>query len=325
MTAQNIPSYLRGHDHLPQSKLGKAIAWALQLPVQLFIWLFLSPRRGSVGNLTQAEVMQVYDREARRYDAKHHFTTRGQDTTWRREAAWCVLNVARRLDRPISVLDLCTGTGLTVVEIVRMLRLWNLEASVVGVDLNENMLWVARSRPLSVMDVQFRKADVTSTEHLPRDVDIITQVFGIGGVPSPQPVFESALRTLIEGGEFYLVDMHGPIAELPGEVPFLWRWWKVPLLESVTYLKTTIPLALARLWGWRDTTIDFYQAPLATVKEGSWWFGFETVWFKYEPERWWFGLPVMPTARLLLRKVTLSEFEASKRQNTLAQLNSIRR
>ena len=324
MSIHAIPSYLRNPDQLVTSRLGRIIARTLQLPVQLFIWLFLSPRRGSVGNLTQTEVMNVYDREAQRYDAKHHFTTRGQDTTWRREAAWCALNAARKLNRRITVLDLCTGTGLTVVEIDHLFQLWNIESTIVGVDLNENMLSVARSRVFSsVAVVSFRAGDVTSRDNLPQRADVITQVFGIGGVPDPQSVFTVALQTLRVDGEFYIVDMHRPIPQLPAEIPFLWRWWKVPMLESITYLKTTIPLALARLWGWRDTTLDFYQAPLTTVNDGGTWYGFEIVWFKQEPERWWFGLPVMPTGRLLLRKVILDDREARKRQNTLERVKDI--
>jgi ubiquinone/menaquinone biosynthesis C-methylase UbiE len=297
---------------------------AIQFPVQAFIWLFLSPRRGSVGNLTPDEVMSVYDREARRYDAKHHFTTRGQDTVWRREAAWCVLNSARNhLDR-IRVLDLCTGTGLTVVEIVSVLALWNLSAEITGVDLNEEMLAIARKRSFPATHanlIRFVQADVTKTRELPRNIDIVTQVFGIGGVPHPKPAFEAVLESLNETGLFYLVDMHRPIPELPGEMPLLWRWWKTPLLEAATYLHTTMPLALARLWGWRDTTLDFYLAPLVTARDqrGTW-YGFEIVWFKHEAERWWFGLPVMPTARLLLKKVSLTSEEVAQRRAFLRSL-----
>lgn len=321
------PSYIRTPRPLKTSAISRIIAHTLQLPVQLFIWLFLSPRRGDVGNLTPAEVMEVYDREARRYDAKHHFTTRGQDTTWRREAAWCVVNRARTLNRRVQVLDLCTGTGLTVREIVRLLNLWDLKSEITGADLNGEMLRVAVQRKsnqsLLGQHVHFTRADVTQTHDLPSCMDIVTQVFGIGGIPNPTAVFRATLEVLNEGGEYYLVDMHRPIAELPAEVPFLWRWWLVPTLEATTYFKTTIPLALARLWGWRDTTLDFYQAPLTTLCQNGVWYGFETLWFKYEPERWWFGLPVMPTARLLVRKVRISHEEALRRISLLAELENL--
>lgn len=320
------PTYIRIPRRPETTTIGRIVARALQLPVQLFIWMFLSPRRGNVGNLTPAEVMEVYDREARRYDAKHHFTTRGQDTTWRREAAWCVVNRARTLGRRVKALDLCTGTGLTVVEIVNLLHLWDLQTDITGVDLNGEMLRVAmRRRNLHgsyLQDVTFAKADATHADDLPRNIDIVTQVFGIGGIPNPISVFESVLEVLNEGGEYYLVDMHRPIEELPAEVPFLWRWWQVPTLEATTYLNTTIPLALARLWGWRDTTLDFYQAPLTTLCQNGVWYGFETLWFKHEPERWWFGLPVMPTARLLVRKVRISEEEAHRRDNVRIEINA---
>jgi SAM-dependent methyltransferase len=206
-----------------------------------------------------------------------------------------------------------------VVEVVRLLNLWGLESTITGVDLNSEMLRVAMKRSIAheahAHNVTFTKADATQADDLPRNVDIVTQVFGIGGIPNPIAVFAAVLQTLTEGGEYYLVDMHRPIAELPAEVPLLWQWWQVPTLEATTYFKTTIPLALARLWGWRDTTLDFYQAPLATLCQDGVWYGFETLWFKHEPERWWFSLPVMPTARLLLRKIRISEEEARRRNH----------
>ena len=268
--------------------------------------------------------MSVYTREARAYDRKHHFTTRGQDTVWRREAAWSVLNAARRAtNRQIRVLDLCTGTGLTIVEITRLLDAWQQSADITGLDLNEAMLSVAKSRTFSWPHgrLRFARGDAASLPELPATVDIAVQVFGIGGIPDPAPVFKEILRVLREGGEYYLVDMHRPIPHLPGEWPFGYRWWRMPLFEATTYMNTTVPIALARLWGWRDTTLDFYVAPLTVLQDvDGRWYGFDIVWFKQETERWWFGLPLMPTARLLLRKAHIDEVVASQRQQSARAL-----
>jgi len=312
-----FPTYLDRPPVQPRTAIGRRIVHLLQLPIQWFIRLFLAPRQGMVGDLSTSEVMAVYDREAHSYDRKHHFTTRGQDTAWRRYAAWCVLNVARRLSGTMRVLDLCTGTGLTIAEISKVMQLWNLPVQAIGLDLNGPMLDVARRRPFQHGSVTFIKGDACDIPLPPESIDVVTQVFGIGGIPDPLPVFQSVLKVLREGGEFCLIDMHQPIAELPGEMPILGRWLKTPNLEAATYSQTTIPLALARLWGWRDTTRDFYLAPLSVdlrPREGQW-YGFEIVTFDQQSERWWFGLPVMPTARLLLRKVRITPEEAERRRH----------
>lgn len=317
----NAPSYLSRPQVLARTAIGRIMLQLTQWPIQWFIRLFLIPRGGDVGNLSTPEVMRVYDREARSYDRKHHFTTRGQDTMWRRYAAWCVVNMARRLERPVRVLDLCTGTGLTIEQIITMMRLWNLSASVIGLDLNGPMLQVARQRSFPPGWAAFIKGDACDPPLPTESIDVVTQVFGIGGIPDPLPVFRSVLRVLRVGGEFCLIDMHQPIAELPGEIPLV-RWIRTPNLEALTYTATTIPLALARLWGWRDTTRDFYLAPLSVDlrPRDRQWYGFEIMSFSQESERWWFGLPVMPTARLLIRKVPITPEEAARRNHLATHL-----
>ena len=86
-----------------------------QFFIQSGIKLVLRPRQGDVGSLSQSEVDEVYSQEAATYDLKHHLTTHGMDTTWRRWVSWCATTLGGQV-RPLKVLDLCTGTGLTPVE-----------------------------------------------------------------------------------------------------------------------------------------------------------------------------------------------------------------
>lgn len=302
--------------------------------IQYFISGVLRPRHGVVGDLNQAEVDQVYTREAGRYNWKHHMTTRGQDTIWRRTVGEVILNLFNRGGKhPLKVLDLCTGTGLTVAEIDRVLLSWfghrtrlsrNIE--ITGLDFNGNMLAQANKRQGSfqmLSKVFFVQGDATKLAYKANSFDFVSQMFGIGGIKTPVPVFEEALRVLEDGGQFLLIDMHRPIGTLPGESAFFGFFPSMQAFEAMTYERTTIPLALNRLWGWRDTTIDFYQVPFVTYKDedGSWW-GFEVLFRHYEPERWWFSLPVMPTMRILLSKTKISEADALHRQKVLAEVSA---
>lgn len=337
-----FPSYLFREVEVRAGLFRKAFFWLLQLPVQAFIWIALRPRLEKPGALGLAEVDHVYTREAPNYDWKHHFTTRGQDSMWRRLAGWVVANA--RSDASIAyVLDLCTGTGLTVRGIVDVLREHGKRADITGLDYNEAMLDNARLRfgttgtgwrydpPCNVRFLRgsaLEFVDHAPSVHIegapeafvPNSLHVVTQVFGIGGIKNPLPVFDEVLTALKEGGQYLLVDMHRPVRELPGEWPVLGAWLPTPNFEAHTWLHTTLPLALARLWGWRDTTWDFYWAPLTCYRVCDEYWGFRILWREVQSERWWLGLPVMPTCKLLLEKVRISKEDFELRQQIIADV-----
>lgn len=328
-----FPRYLRESSTLDCGSVVFVWLQFVQLLIRASIKLFLRPRSDTVGKLDIKEVEQVYNREAATYDAKHHLTTRGMDTTWRRLAGWSVTTVGRNKVGSVSVLDLCTGTGLTIREMAPLLFQWGIRGSVTGLDYNTKMLDIARSRNGSYpgIDVRFVRGDamhlvrseqppVEGLERFnPNSFDAVTQMFGIGGIADPLLVFQGVLQILKPGGQYYLIDMHQPIAGQPGEWPLLLKWCRFPRLEIMTYEKTTIPLALNRLWGWRDTTLDFYLLPLVTWQDatgGRW--GFKVINFEVESQHWWLGLPIMPVGKIIVEKLIIDEEEFDRRQKILS-------
>ncbi len=328
-----FPAYVRRPPGVEIGALKRLWFEILSFPGRLFIKLVLRPRRETAGALDPAEVDRVYDREAVSYDWKHHITTRGQDTSWRRMAGWIVASAP---EAHPAVLDLCTGTGLTVVEMLQILHETGRSAAITGLDYNAPMLQRARARfggaeAARRRQVEFVQGDATAlVEGAPAgfatfaraSFDIVTQMFGIGGIAEPLPVCNSALAVLREGGRFLLIDMHRPIPSLPGELPLPWTWQRMPNFEVFAYWETTIPLVLGRLWGWRDTTLDFYLAPLVCEREGDAHYGFRILWKNVESERWWLGFPLMPTCRLLLEKVRIEPAEYERRRRVLVAIGA---
>jgi ubiquinone/menaquinone biosynthesis C-methylase UbiE len=333
-TMDSMPPYLTRPKSLEMSvgkMMGCKIVHGL---LRCFVWFALRPRRNRVGNLSPEEVKRVYDKEAITYDFKHHLTTHGMDTIWRRAAGWCVANYIRRKQSlsnrdHITVLDVCTGTGLTVLEICRVLAQWNLSAKIIGIDCNEKMLERAKRRTYpSNCEVSFFLGDASAlvlgeqSEFLGTEakqfhrssIDVVTQVFGLGGIGDPLASLTSILKVLKAEGEFFLIDIHRPLVELPGEW-FCGKWWAMPYFEATTFYEVTVPLVLKRLWGWKDSTPYFYLCEKVSEeyccsqgedseKAGEQ-FGFETVYLEVESQRWWFGLPLMPVAKAIYRKVKL--------------------
>jgi ubiquinone/menaquinone biosynthesis C-methylase UbiE len=228
------------------------IFYALKGPSELAIRLLLRPRGGPAGALDPAEVDRVYSREAAGYDAKHHRTTRGQDLQWRRTAGWLVAAAGEK--RP-AVLDLCTGTGLTALEIAPVLRAHWREADITALNYNEAMLAEARKRSAQVSElgstIRFVRGDATALtgsapagfQTLPgSSFDIAARVFGIDGIGDPVAVANSVLSVLREGGRFLLIDMHRPMLDLPGEWALPGYWVRFPRWKYFNYAKTTLPL-----------------------------------------------------------------------------------
>lgn len=297
----------------------------VQLLLQAYIYTMLHPRKGEVGSLDGNEVDAVYRREAETYDQKHHLTTSLTDTFWRRAAGWALVAYARELGKDPRVLDLCTGTGLTIKEMGNVLEEHDLDANFIGLDYTEAMLQMARKKSYrNEFKVSFVQGSATKltqiAEFKENSFDFVSQVFGIGGIPLTREgsaqVFVETLKVLNAGGRFYLHDMHRPIPSQPGEYPLLvFGGIPMPLLEIYTYLHTTIPHALERLWGWRDPTINYYLAEFTTYqngKTGKYW-GFRILSEGFKAESWWFDFPVMPTKWTLSEKVKISKEEYERR------------
>lgn len=326
---QFFPKYLRESVVLEYGFFKDMLMKILLHLIRVGIRVFLKPRNESVGSLDADEVKHVYDLESSTYDFKHHLTTRGKDTSWRRFAGYCVLNYFRKVRHPIRVLDLCTGTGLNIKEMINVCRHWGVKAEFVGLDYNDNMLNLAKERnydsDFSVRfdhgdAMNFVESDTPLTWYRPEVFDIVTQMCGIGGIYNPISVFENVIQVLKPGGQYFMSDMHRPIYGQLGELPLLILFWfKMPVYEIFTYKHTTIPVVLNKLWAWRDTTLDFYTLPLITCQsENGKYYGFKVVSFETESQRWWLSLPIMPVAKIIVEKIEISEEEFLKR-NTILQ------
>ena len=233
------------------------------------------------------------------------------------------LSQAWRLERKIDILDVCTGTGLTARELVRLAKIFKTDVKVIGLDYNRNMIQVAKTNN---SEIEFVRADATKlidnknkdfNSFSPGQFDFVIQMFGIGGIADINAVFKEVLKVLKMRGRYSLIDMHKPIANIAGEWPIFTHWLSSPAFEMMCYERVTLPLALKRLWGWRDSTPAFYFAQLATYQDDNKYYGFKVISFNYNPQRWWLSLPIMPNAKIILEKEEISKKEARLRQTII--------
>ena len=313
-----FPRYVLEPTSLNPGALNKAVIWMITSFIKLIIWTLLNPRKTKVGNLGKKEVSDVYKREAKTYNWKHHLTTRGIDLMWRRWAGWMIAPVCEKF-RQVKILDLCTGTGLTVKEMRPILKKYGVKAEIIGLDYEPAMLSVAVSlaEPSDKNILTFfTQGDATDLKFKANSFDFITQICGIGGIDKPVEEFYCVLKALKPGGRFIMADIHRPIPEFSGEWPFLLKWLKMPALEASVHEQVTVPLALKRLWAWRDPTPTFYLLPLVTIEDNGFW-GFKIKFFEAAPERWWFGLPIMGIAKIVVKKTSISKETHDARKKIL--------
>lgn len=115
---------------------------------KVLICLFLRPHGKKISRLGEKDVDNIYSQEASGYDKKHHLTTYGADLSWRRMAGWLltVINRNNNQKEKIKVLDICTGTGLTIKEMVNVSKEWGFESEFIGLDYNAAMVRIAQER-----------------------------------------------------------------------------------------------------------------------------------------------------------------------------------
>lgn len=293
--------------------------------------------------LPQEVINNIYTREAADYEWKHHRTTNFRDTWWRRLAAFHIVNLAREKSlKKVKILDIGTGIGLSIEEMFRVFNDFDLEVEAVGLDYNEAMLEEAKSVILPRMlkaglikegkrTVKFIRGDARNlsgaknkekdfTYFEAEEFDFVTLICGAGGIHLPLEAFTDQLSVLKRGGNLIMIDIHRPLFNLEEAWPWYFRFLKEDLIQYLGWKEITLPFILRDIWGWSDPTALFYLAPLATDEKYH--SGFSQIHFDVVTEKWWFGLPVVTTGRLVLEKRIFPNDEFRYRVAALRELSA---
>jgi ubiquinone/menaquinone biosynthesis C-methylase UbiE len=283
--------------------------------------------------LTQKVVDMIYTREAHNYEQKHHRTTHHRDTWWRRLAGFHIVSIARKKKlQSIRLLDIGTGIGLSLEEMFRIFKEFDVAVQAIGLDYNQAMLQQAIHIILPRMEreqlinhqkqsISFIRGDAARlTDFKDNSFDFITLVCGMGGIHTPPEAFKEELRVLKPGGSLIVIDIHRPLFHLSSHWPWYTRIIREDLFQYLGWRYITRPLALRDLWGWLDPTPLFYILPFTAEEKTD--AGFTCTYFDVETERWWFGLPVMTTAKIILEKEYVSGETAKERTEFQQELLS---
>ena len=147
----------------------------------------------------------MFDNIAPSYDKLNHILSFQIDRLWRRR----VMRIVRRF-KPATIMDMATGTGDLAIALAR-----NIEgAKIVGIDLSEEMLAVAR-RKVEALGLKQRislekgEAEAIGTVES-ESIDVATVAFGVRNFEDLEGGLREMHRTLRKGGKIVVLEFSTP-------------------------------------------------------------------------------------------------------------------
>ena len=153
----------------------------------------------------------MFDDVSRRYDFLNAVMTLGQDSAWR-EAMWRRVPADAR-----TVLDLCTGSGVSLAGLRRVGR------TVLGIDVSLGMLRVAAdTHARGGWSPRLACADAFALPLRDASLDAITVAFGVRNLRPRRTALAELARVLKPGGRLVVLEAAAPA---PGPLGSFARAW----------------------------------------------------------------------------------------------------
>lgn len=150
------------------------------------------------------EVREMFDNIAPKYDLLNHTLSMSIDRVWRRR----VVGEVRRA-KSGRILDVATGTGDLAIAMARRIR----DVQVLGVDLSEQMLAVAR-RKIEARGLDGRivldRGDAERLAVADASVDVATVAFGVRNFGDLGAGLRELARTIKPGGKVVILEFSRP-------------------------------------------------------------------------------------------------------------------
>lgn len=130
------------------------------------------------------DIRAMFNAISPRYDFLNHFLSFGTDRRWRKKLIKIVSE-----KHPRRILDVATGTGDVAIALAA-----TKAEKIIGIDIAENMLDIARKKIASRYLVDVISMEKSDAENIPfsdDDFDIVTVAFGVRN-------FENLLKGLME-------------------------------------------------------------------------------------------------------------------------------
>lgn len=171
------------------------------------------------------QVEEMFDNIAPTYDRLNHIMSLNIDRIWRRR----VMRIVRRA-KPRQIMDVATGTGDLAIAMARKVE----GAQILGVDLSEEMLGVARKKVEKLglqKRISLEKGDAENLAMVASESnDVATVSFGVRNFENIERGLSEIYRTLRPGGKLVVLEFSMPKNRL---VRWVYRQYAHRLLPRI--------------------------------------------------------------------------------------------
>lgn len=156
----------------------------------------------------KAQVSEMFDTIAPRYDFMNRFLSAGIDVLWRRKA----IRLFQK-DHPAYILDVATGTGDMAIMAARLLPV----KKIAGIDISEGMLEVGRKKieKEGLADrITLYSGDGETINFAERTFDGVMVAFGVRNFENLEKGLQEIFRVLKPGAQLVVLEFSKP--RIPG-------------------------------------------------------------------------------------------------------------
>jgi demethylmenaquinone methyltransferase/2-methoxy-6-polyprenyl-1,4-benzoquinol methylase len=162
----------------------------------------------------KAQVAQMFDQIAPRYDFLNHFLSAGIDVGWRKAAIKQLADLQAH-----TILDVATGTADVALLTERLLR--PRQVKITGIDISEGMLALGREKIKAAgleSTITLYTGDSEAINFECNSFDAVTVAFGVRNFANLEQGLAEMLRVLKPGGKAVVLEFSKP--KLPGVTAF---------------------------------------------------------------------------------------------------------
>ncbi|QOR74986.1 MAG: bifunctional demethylmenaquinone methyltransferase/2-methoxy-6-polyprenyl-1,4-benzoquinol methylase UbiE [Thermoflavifilum sp.] len=152
----------------------------------------------------KAQVMQMFNEIAGKYDLLNRLLSAGIDIRWRKKAIRLLADV-----QPKSILDVATGTA----DVALMLARFYPQAHIIGVDIAAQMLQLGQQKieQAQLQDrITLQQADAEALPFPDHHFDAVMVAFGVRNFENLHTGLSEMLRVLKPGGKAVILEFSYP-------------------------------------------------------------------------------------------------------------------
>ena len=152
----------------------------------------------------KAEVAQMFDKIAPKYDLLNRVLSLGIDVRWRKKAIGYLADA-----QPKKILDVATGTADVAIMMAKILK----PTQVIGIDIANQMLEFGREKILGAGLEQVIQLELGDSERLrfeDASFDAVTVAFGVRNFENLEKGLAEMFRVLRPGGRLVVLEFSKP-------------------------------------------------------------------------------------------------------------------